>query len=557
MIPKVLVVDDEESIRFTFECFLQDEGYQVSTARNADEALSQIVSTDFDLMFIDILLAGASGVDLLRRFRELNQLSPAIMITGFPALETATEALRLGAYDYIPKPVTQETLLRVARMALRYKQLDMEKKRHQAHLAGVFRSVRDAIITVDEHLRIVAFNEAAQRLCRLTVKNIGEDFSLKRSGCNACLQAVRDTVQEKKPKDLSRLECRADQGETRIVDVNSNPLVDELGEFFGAVLVLRDETRLHQLEKSLRVRSCFHKIVGSSTAMQTVYELIERLALVPTTVLITGESGTGKELIAEALHEKSPRRHAPLIRVNCSALTENLLESELFGHVKGAFTGAIKDTPGRFEKADGGTIFLDEIGDISPRLQVRLLRVLQEKTIERVGDATSIPVNVRVVAATHQDLAEKIRRGEFREDLFYRLKVVNVVLPSLRQRRSDIPLLTQHFIEKFNVKFTRNIQGVSQSVAEFFLKYPWPGNIRELENALEHACVVSRSDILTLDHLPTDMHAANAGASFFVNERGKDFDEAIREALLKTDGNKAKAARLLGISRRTLYRKLG
>lgn len=288
--------------------------------------------------------------------------------------------------------------------------------------------------------------------------------------------------------------------------------------------------------------------------MQEIYSLIESLADVQTTVLVTGESGTGKELVAEALHYRGGRSNKPLVKVNCAALSENLLESELFGHVKGAFTGAITDKVGRFQKADGGTIFLDEIGDISQKTQLRLLRVLQEMEFERVGDSTPVRIDVRVIAATNRDLTEKVRLGEFREDLYYRLKVVEVRLPAIRDRLEDIPLLTEHFLRKFNRKFNREITGISADVQKIFMSYPWPGNVRELEHTLEHAFILCRQNIITIDHLPGNLKNTEESGRM---HRGKS-DEAgeIRRALEKAGGNKAKAARLLGIDRKTLYRKM-
>lgn len=290
--------------------------------------------------------------------------------------------------------------------------------------------------------------------------------------------------------------------------------------------------------------------------MQEIYSLLELLSDVPTTVLITGESGTGKELIAEALHYRGSRRNKPLVKVNCSALSENLLESELFGHVKGAFTGAIKDKIGRFQIADGGTIFLDEVADISPRIQVKLLRVLEEMEFERVGDSTPIKVDVSLITATNQDLSKKVRCGEFREDLYYRLKVMEITLPPLRERREDIPLLTEHFLKKFNKKFNKDITAISENVKKIFMDYPWPGNVRELEHALEHAFILCNQSIITLEHLPYEFKAFTKNEFTLPQDKNANVSQAILNALKKTAWNKAKAARLLGMSRRTIYRKI-
>ena len=260
--------------------------------------------------------------------------------------------------------------------------------------------------------------------------------------------------------------------------------------------------------------------------------------------------------MAEALHYKGVRGGRPLVKVNCSALSESLLESELFGHVKGAFTGAVKDKVGRFQRADGGTIFLDEIGDISHRIQLGLLRVLQEMEFERVGESTPIKVDVRVIAATNRDLAARVKRGEFREDLYYRLKVVELSLPPLRERTEDIPLLVDHFLDKFNKKMGKKISAVSADVQACFMDYAWPGNIRELEHTMEHAFILCRQSTISVEHLPGPLRDNWVSGTRSSREKERDEPGEILRALEKTAGNKAKAARLLGFDRKTLYRKM-
>ena len=290
--------------------------------------------------------------------------------------------------------------------------------------------------------------------------------------------------------------------------------------------------------------------------MQKVYSLIESLADVETTVLITGESGTGKELAAEALHFMGGRRDRPLVTVNCSALSENLLESELFGHEKGAFTDAHARRIGKFEQCNGGTIFLDEIGEMSPANQGKLLRVLENQEFERVGGNETIKVDVRIIAATNKDLREKVKRGEFREDLYYRLKVVEVSLPPLRDRREDIPVLVAHFLEQFNKQFHKAIGTVSADVEKIFLNYPWPGNVRELKHAIEHSFILCRGDTITADHLPHHLIASWEAGDSPRPASGNIDAQTILQALEKTAGNKARAARLLGVDRKTLYRNI-
>ncbi len=554
---RVLVIDDEESIRFTFESFLSDEGHAVITARDYDEAISRISSEDFDLVFADIILGDRSGIDILKEIRKRKLTCPVIMITGYPNVETASDAVRTGAFDYLPKPVRQENLLHVARMAFQHKALQEENEKYKSNLEAIFSSVNDAIITVDESLSIIEVNKAADKICGLDRGCIGKMFGELNKTCRrTCLDALQKTISTKKALEVFRAECGRNGLARQVVTINTSPLLDTHKAFLGAVMVIKDETRLNDLERDLKERQQFHKIVGQSKQMQGIYALIEDLANVPTTVLITGESGTGKELVAEAIHYSGARSNKPLVKVNCSALSENLLESELFGHVKGAFTGADRDKVGRFQKADGGTIFLDEIGDISLPMQLRLLRVLQDRVFERVGDATPVKVDVRVIAATHQDLNERVHQGKMREDLYYRLKVVDISIPPLRKRCDDIPFLINHFIEKMNIKFSKNIECVSEDVNKIFMDYSWPGNIRELEHALEHAFIICHQSTITIEHLPQRFRNLPAAKIFLSEEEKIIGKEKLLEALKKSGWNKSKAARLLGVNVRTIYRKL-
>ncbi len=554
---RILVIDDEESIRFTFENFLSDEGYRVSLAGDYQEALGKMAEADFDLIFTDIILGDRSGIDILREVKDRWMNCPVVVITGYPSVETAADAVRIGAFDYLSKPVKQEDLLGITKLALQHKELIDEKEKYRCNLEAIFSSVKDAIITVDKEMQIVEANEAAGKICSLSRDSIGRPFSQLTGICNGqCIALLQETIGRKKPVEASRLVCRHMNRPEQVVDISTFPLLNRQGVFSGAILIVRDETQLADLERNMKDRTHFYNIVGKSDKMQEVYSLIDDLADVQTTVLITGESGTGKELVAEALHYRGGRSSRPFVKVNCSALTESLLESELFGHVKGAFTGAVKDKIGRFQRADGGTIFLDEIGDISQRIQLRLLRVLQEMEFERVGDSTPITVDVRVVTATNKNLREKVRTGEFREDLYYRLKVVELTLPPLRERREDIPLLIEHFLRKFNKKLNKEIKAASADVQRIFLEHDWPGNIRELEHTLEHAFILCRREVIALDDLPLDFRSLVGNNNHLSRAMKNNEPQAIIQALEKTAWNKARAARLLGISRRTIYRKI-
>jgi len=589
----ILIVDDEESLRLTFEMFLTREGYgPVRTAATYQEALAAIHEHEFDLIISDIVLEGTSGTDLLGEIRAANVQCPVVMITGFPNLQTAAEAVRLGAFDYIPKPVNKETLLKFTRQALKQWHLQKEKKRlekenehYRQYLDTIFRSVRDAIITVDNEMQVVHFNEMAKEwMGGMGLKsNTPISLEMLPEGMrNCCLKDAQKVLRTREEVREHRVECSRPDGGKKILSLNAAPLQDGSGGFQGVVFVARDVTSLEESSNRAK-RSSFHRYVGSSPAMQSVYSLIENVGKVDTTVLITGESGTGKELAVEALHAESPRHNKPLVKVDCAAITDDLLESELFGHKKGSFTGADRDRMGRILQADGGTLFLDEIGDISSRMQLRLLRFLQERSFYPVGRDRPIQVDVRVVAATNADLRKKVLDGDFREDLFFRLRVMEIKLPPLRERYEGIPILVAHFLSQFQEKLGREISGISDQAMEALRNFGWPGNVRELEHVMERACILCEGSTLTLDHFPEEIrHGELAQSSIKEDSRsypverrhisdtakkkievieetvddGLDEPQRILAALHKAGGNKAKAARILGMDRSTLYRKM-
>jgi PAS domain S-box-containing protein len=471
----------------------------------------------------------------------------------------------LGAFDYISKPMHKETLIRAARMALHHKalvdekdQIEDEKEKYRYNLEAIFKSVQDAIVTVDTDMQVIEANEATETICGHAARElVGKRFDSVMTRCDkTCHKALEETLKKKSAVREDGIECKHQDRPRQVVALNGSPLMNRDNKFVGAVLVVRDVTRLADLERELKERYNFQNLVGKSKKMQEIYRLLEDLADTETTVLITGESGTGKELVAEALHYGGIHSANPLVKVNCSALAESLLESELFGHVKGAFTDAIKDKTGRFEVANGGTMLLDEIGDISPRIQLKLLRVLEEKEFERVGDSTPVKVDVRVIATTNQDLTEKVGLGEFRQDLYYRLKVIEIPLPPLRERREDIPLLVDHFRNLFNKRYNKNIVGVSDEVRNIFMHYPWSGNVRELEHAIEHAFILCHGPTITVDHLPVEIKSDSRDRGAFLKKIPANGRDAIVQALEKTGWNKARAARMLGVSRQTIYRKI-
>ncbi len=562
----VLILEDEAVLRLTFGEFLREEGYEVHTAEDYSEAMDLIDRIEFDVVITDIILSGRTGVDLLRTIREQGLNCPVVMITGEPNVETASEAVRLGAFDYLAKPVTRQDITRVARLAVDRRRLTAERDhyaaeldRYRRDLEAIFNSVNEGIITVDADMRIRQANATAESILGLSLAQLaGRPFrELLPRRLEAAREALEQTLHTRKPVLERHIELTLTGGIEKVIVVSAAPLLYDEGAFGGALLMIRDVTRLTRLERQVEETQQYRDMIGKSVRMQEIFSLIKELAETDSTVLIYGESGTGKELVAAALHHGSPRAKGPFLKVNCAALSENILESELFGHVKGAFTGAHKDRIGRFEAANGGTILLDEVGDITPRLQLRLLRVLQEREFERVGSSTPIRTDVRVIASTNQRLERKIQKGEFRQDLYYRLNVVRIDLPALRERLEDIPLLVEQFCRRYNVLFKKSIEGAAPETMALFMKHAWPGNVRELENCIERAFIVCRGSMLLPEHLPPEFtHENRYDLELHDAEDTGETIEQILTVLKQTDWNIAKSARILGMARNTLYQKM-
>lgn len=447
---KILVVDDDRRILELLREFLQRMGMEVLTAASGPEALVCMEKAELDVLLTDLVLPGLDGLELLERMNRMPMPPVAVVLTGHGSIESAVRAMRLGAFDYITKPIHMEEIRIVLQKAISFRQLRRENL---------------------------------------------------------------------------------------------------------------------QLRQQLREKYRFENLIGHSQAMQSIQKMVERVADTDSTVLIFGESGTGKELVARALHYNSHRRERPLVVVNCSAIPQDLLESELFGHEQGAFTGAVRTRIGKFESAQGGTVFLDEIGDMSPHLQAKLLRVLQEHEIERLGGNSPLRVDVRIVAATHRNLEELIREGRFREDLYYRLNVIPIRVPPLRERKSDIPLLIHHFVEKFNVARGKTLAGFGREAVEALMDYSWPGNVRELEHLVERMVILQGEGTVEAGDLPPPYCRAaqrQAEAGPVLPEEGMDLPGWMREAeralilqaLGRAGGVKNKAAQLLGIHRTTLVEKM-
>ncbi|MFT5702353.1 MAG: two-component system response regulator HydG [Desulforhopalus sp.] len=587
----ILIVDDEVSLRNTFRIFLTRAGYgKVQAVASYDEAVTAVSSGPFDLIICDIVLESRSGIDLLQQFNEMGVACPVVIITGFPHVETAADAVRLGAFDYLSKPVEKETLLKTARLALRQYQLEQEKSKadaardeYRTMLKTIFTSVSDTIISVDTDLIIGEINHSTFNLLPGSKtklepgSRLNECFS--QTDLSALCTLTADVLATGAAVTDKRLECHL-QNEKKLLSICVSPLksISKIDQSTtGAVLVLRDIT--YKKKKQQGSSNHLHKMIGASPAMQEIFTLVRNIGKVDTSVLITGASGTGKELVASALHLESSRKNKPLIKVDCSAIADNLLESELFGHKKGAFTGATEDRKGRIFQANGGTLFLDEIGDISQMMQLRLLRFLQERTYYPVGGDKELHVDVRVIAATNANLKDKVTSGTFREDLYFRLLIIDIALPPLHARHGDIPLLVNQFIHRFRTQLKKNITGISDQALTTLCNYSWPGNVRQLEHTIERACVLCPGTTISSSQLPEDIVAGETSGNsrattlndFLVgalpvpptesdqntqSTTPTEIKNNIIEALRKSGGNKAKAARILNIDRTTLYRKI-
>jgi PAS domain S-box-containing protein len=422
-------------------------------------------------------------------------------------------------------------------------------------------SVPDGVFTVDTDWRITSFNRAAEQ-----ITGIPRAEALGKPCCdvfraNICESAcaLKQTLATRRPVANKVVYIVNAQGERIPISISTAPLKDARGKVIGGVESFRDLRLVNELRQQAEQQDSFSDIIGRSAAMRQLFEILPAVAESDSTVLIEGPSGTGKELFARALHQLSQRKAKPFVAINCGALPDTLLESELFGHKAGAFTDARKDKPGRFARAEGGTIFLDEIGDISPAMQTRLLRVLQERVYEPLGGVEPVRCNVRIVAATNKSLAELVKAGKFREDLFYRVHVVRMELPPLRARREDIPLLVDHFVARFNRLKGRDVAGLSDAALARLMEYDFPGNVRELENIIEHAFVLCRSGLIEPAHLPPHLRG-DAGESSTRLPAGMTLAAMekllIQDALKRNQGNRAAAARELDVDPSTLFRKI-
>ncbi|MGD1987190.1 MAG: sigma 54-interacting transcriptional regulator [Desulfobacterales bacterium] len=437
--------------------------------------------------------------------------------------------------------------------------MDPRKPPKEDQYQTILDSIADGVFTVDLDFQITSFNRAAEEITGFSRDTaIGQACSdvFKTDVCSdACI--LKQALKEQKaivhrPVHITRTDKK------RIpISVNATLLRNKAGHVIGGVETFRDLTSVQKLRKALRKQHSFNDIVSKNEKMNKIFSILPRIAESSSTVLIGGQSGTGKELIARAIHNHSPQKDGPFITVNCGALPDTLCESELFGYKAGAFTDAKRDKLGRFALAQNGSIFLDEIGDISPAVQIRLLRVLENRVYEPLGSTKTIETNARVIAATHRNLGELVKKGTFREDLYFRINVIRLALPTLAERKSDIPLLIDHFIERFNHIHGRNILGITQEAIAAMLMYPWPGNVRELENAIEHAFALCQGDLIQMAHLPEDIIPANGSILVTTGLTLKEVEkQTIEQALKRNSWKRVKTARELGINKNTLRYKI-
>ncbi|MFN9069223.1 MAG: sigma-54-dependent transcriptional regulator [Bdellovibrionales bacterium] len=448
MKPRILVVDDEESIREFLEIMLKKEGYEITLAEDGAKAKEVLAKKSFDMIISDLQMPNMNGIELLKHVKDSSPDTVFMMITAFGTTETAVEAMKMGAYDYITKPFKIDEVRLNITNALRSKNLEIENR---------------------------------------------------------------------------------------------------------------------SLKKELVKEYSFQNIIGNSQAMHQIYDLIKRVSQAPTNILVTGESGTGKEVVAKAIHYNGPLKDRPFVTINCGAIPENLMESEMFGHKKGSFTGAVSDKSGLFEVADGGTLFLDEVGELPITIQVKLLRAIQERVIRRVGATEDMKVEVRIIAATNRNLEDMVQKGTFRQDLFYRLNVINIKTPPLRDRKEDIPILAQHFLKKYNDKLSKSINGISDEAMEVLKKYDYPGNVRELENMIERTVALEGGSTILPESLPPLVSTPSgrkmaSSHEIEVTDDGVDLDKVMgqieKELLIKAihtaGGVKKRAAKLLNITFRSM-----
>lgn len=564
---RVLIVDDNIVTQHLFETILSARGHDVTVCGSAEAAWELYHSEIFPLVILDWMLPGMDGLTLCQQMRNApyGDSSGILVVTSRKNPEDFKKVLNAGADDYLAKPVDIEVLkirLAIAEQCvtnrLSRKRAEEELSRSRDDMLSILNQLSIGSAITDKEGRITFLSRAAQKFFpNADAKIIGQHWEKSLPIPRASLIKLQESCQLS-PKQRKRVPIHVEDGKGQLywmeVQIENDPRDPERRLFF-----FYDMSEVHDLRKMLNERPQFYNIVGSCDSMQQIYKYIEDLARVDTTVLIEGETGTGKELVAQAFHFASRRRAKPYVALNCAGLTESLISSQLFGHKKGSFTGAIEDHRGLFEAADGGTLFLDEIGDIPMSVQTALLRVLQEREITRLGETKPRKIDVRILAATHRNLSEEVVKGNFRQDLLYRIRVARIQLPALRDRREDIPLLVSTFLRQSAALIGKSSLEVSNEAMHRLMTYNWPGNVRELRSAMEFAAIRCGGSVIQLIDLPSEIYESSNGNSnqysirepIVQQEKGR-----LIKALEKARGNRSEAARILGISRATFYRRL-
>lgn len=561
---RVAVVDDDPDHRQLVRLYaesLSEWSIEVMEFPDGDQALSALLADPVDVVLLDFHLGEASGLEVLTQLRQAGYGRPVVILSGTAAPRTAHELWRAGADDYLEKADLQpDTLARSLRHVLG--RWHAEQQVDAAHLA--LAESRDHLAAVLDSLRIGVLAVDAQGVTQFVNRWATSVFGFDASATIGRRWTESWAVEPADRAELAAMLARpaaqrerltvrfaAVGGARRQVDLE---ILDQPGRTGGAIVCAYDMTEIADLKQALRDRQRFGALVGSSEPMIKVLQLVRDLAAMDTTVLIEGETGTGKELVARALHEHSTRSRGPFIAVNCGGLAEPLLSSLLFGHRRGAFTGAQADQKGLLEAADGGTLLLDEVGEVTPALQVALLRVLQEREITRLGDTVPRKIDVRVLAATHRHLPDLVQQGLFRQDLLYRLRVARILVPPLRERRTDIPGLVEAFLTTAAASTGRVVHSVDANALQRLLAHDWPGNVRELKSAVEYAVIHSQRGVIAASDLPPEVGQLPLPGQI-VEGAPLELPD-LRRALLAARGNRARAARLLGIGRATFYRRL-
>jgi DNA-binding NtrC family response regulator len=553
--PRILVVEDEAIVALDIEERLRRLGYEVvGTADCCDDALARAAELRPDLVLMDVELRdGPDGITVAERLRAIMAV-PVVFLTAYADAATLDRAKRASPHGYVVKPFDERDLRATLEIALYRDGLDRALRRSHEDLLAVLDVQRIGILLVDEAGRIVFANAAAGRILGADAHALADlpwTEGLGLAGeVRRRVETLFATPAPERSKIVARLESRGPRDWVVEIEIEDDPRAPQRKIFF-----LTDVSELHNLRQLLDEKARFHDLVGRSEEIQLVARLVRQVARTDLTVVIEGETGTGKELVARAIHRESARRDGPFVAINCAGLSEELAASQLFGHRRGAFTGAVSDSEGMFEAARGGTLFLDEIGELPLRVQTTLLRALDERAVLRIGETQPRPVDVRIVAATNRELATEVAQGRFRADLLYRIRVGRINLPPLRARRDDLPLLVRHALAEQRAVTGREVEGVSDEAMQAMLAYDWPGNIRELQHTLGYAVIHCPGTTIELEDLPPEVleHArpVAAGADLPADER-----ERILVALARTGGERKAAAALLGVSRATLYRRM-